>query len=156
MHIMIFPLKQKKNKSTQYLECWLFFWRRTVYHLYDIKRLSLAVQAAAWDTRVLATDISQKVLGQAQNAIYEAESLEKVPDRWRTEYFKKLADGRYAVAPHIKSNVIFRTFNLMSPIQFKIKFDVIFCRNVMIYFDQPTKDALVNRFTMQQIQVDIY
>ena len=87
-----------------------------------------------------------KVLGQAQNAIYEAESLEKVPDRWRTEYFKKLADGRYAVAPHIKSNVIFRTFNLMSPIQFKIKFDVIFCRNVMIYFDQPTKDALVNRF----------
>ena len=42
-----------------------------------------------WDTKVLATDISQKVLAQAQNAIYEAESLSKIPDRWKTEYFKK-------------------------------------------------------------------
>ena len=138
-------VKQKKNKV-------LSIWSagcssgEEPYTISMILKDYLGVQAAAWDTRVLATDISQKVLGQAQNAIYEAESLEKVPDRWRTEYFKKLADGRYAVAPHIKSNVIFRTFNLMSPIQFKIKFDVIFCRNVMIYFDQPTKDALVNRF----------
>ena len=50
------------------------------------------------------------------------------------------------MAPAIKQNVIFRTFNLMDPIQFKKKFDLIFCRNVMIYFDQDTKDALVRRF----------
>ena len=42
--------------------------------------------------------------------------------------------------------VIFRSFNLMEPIRFRLKFDVIFCRNVMIYFDQPTRDALVRRF----------
>ena len=42
--------------------------------------------------------------------------------------------------------MIFRPFNLMDPIHFRIKFDVIFCRNVMIYFDQPTRDALVRRF----------
>jgi len=42
--------------------------------------------------------------------------------------------------------VIYKEFNLMDPIRFKMKFDCIFCRNVMIYFDQPTKDALVNRF----------
>ena len=46
----------------------------------------------------------------------------------------------------IRNNVIFQTFNLMDPIRFRTKFDVIFCRNVMIYFDQPTKDALVRRF----------
>jgi chemotaxis protein methyltransferase CheR len=46
----------------------------------------------------------------------------------------------------VKDNVIFQTFNLMDPIRFRRKFDVIFCRNVMIYFDQPTKDALVRRF----------
>ena len=42
--------------------------------------------------------------------------------------------------------MIFRPFNLMEPIAFRRKFDLIFCRNVMIYFDQPTKDALVRRF----------
>ena len=52
----------------------------------------------------------------------------------------------YTVSPAIKQNVIFRTFNLMDPINFKRKFDLIFCRNVMIYFDQATKDALVRRF----------
>lgn len=46
----------------------------------------------------------------------------------------------------MRSNVIFQPFNLMDPIKFRRKFDVIFCRNVMIYFDQPTKDALVQRF----------
>ena len=46
----------------------------------------------------------------------------------------------------VRNNVIYQTFNLMDPIKFRRKFDVIFCRNVMIYFDQPTKDALVRRF----------
>ncbi len=46
----------------------------------------------------------------------------------------------------IRKNVIFRSFNLMDPIKFKLKFDVIFCRNVMIYFNQETRDALVSRF----------
>ena len=57
-----------------------------------------------------------------------------------------LPPGVYQVAPKIRDNVIFQVFNLMDPIRFKLKFDVIFCRNVMIYFDQPTKDALVRRF----------
>ena len=52
----------------------------------------------------------------------------------------------YTAAPQLKQNVIFRTFNLMDPIHFRLKFDVIFCRNVMIYFDQATRDALVRRF----------
>lgn len=103
-------------------------------------------KASLWDTRVLATDISQEVLNTAQNAHYEVESLQDLPAGWAQKYFRKSKDGNYVVAPEIKSNVIFRTFNLMNPIQFRLKFDVIFCRNVMIYFDQPTKDALVNRF----------
>jgi chemotaxis protein methyltransferase CheR len=50
------------------------------------------------------------------------------------------------VTPQVKNNVIFQHFNLMEPIHFRRKFDLIFCRNVMIYFDQQTKDALVKRF----------
>lgn len=106
-----------------------------------------------WDTRVLATDISQNVLKAAQNAVYDEESLSKLPAAWKTKYFKKTPEpGAWTVSPELKSNVIFKTFNLMDPIRFKLKFDVIFCRNVMIYFDQSTKDALVKRFFDSTVQ----
>ena len=103
-------------------------------------------QASAWDTRVLATDISQKILDTARNPSYQEESLSRIPASWKQKYFEKTNDGAYTVAPSIKRNVIFNTFNLMDPIRFKRPFDLIFCRNVMIYFDQPTKAALVQRF----------
>lgn len=104
----------------------------------------LGSRASGWDTRVLATDLSTNALSKAQAGIYELPDT--IPQHWKREYFVPETDGRFAVAPRIKNNVIFRQFNLMDPIQFKRKFDVIFCRNVMIYFDQPTKNALVRRF----------
>ncbi len=105
----------------------------------------LGAKAKDWDTRILATDISQSVLSKAQLGVYSSNSLENLPESWKNQYFVK--DGlNYTVAPLIKSNVIFQTFNLMSPIKFRMKFDVIFCRNVMIYFDHATKHALVQRF----------
>ena len=104
----------------------------------------LGVQASQWDTRILATDISQKALATAKRGVYELPAT--VPESWRRKYFKQVEGSRYAVSPEIRNNVIFQTFNLMDPIKFRLKFDVIFCRNVMIYFDQPTKDALVRRF----------
>ena len=104
----------------------------------------LGPQARFWDTRILATDISQKAMAKAKKGIYELPDT--LPPTWRTKYFTKAPGGRYAVSKEIRDNVIFQTFNLMDPIKFKLKFDVIFCRNVMIYFDQPTKDALVRRF----------
>ncbi|MDE7246101.1 MAG: protein-glutamate O-methyltransferase CheR [Oscillospiraceae bacterium] len=105
----------------------------------------LGTQASQWDTRVLATDISQKALATAKKGVYELPDT--IPRHWRTRYFTPIkGTTQFAVAPEIKNNVIFQTFNLMDPIRFRLKFDVIFCRNVMIYFDQPTKDALVRRF----------
>lgn len=105
----------------------------------------LGRDAANWDTRVLATDISQRALQKAKEGMYELPDT--IPEKWKTQYFKPTGvEGRFEVAPAIKSNVIFRTFNLMDPIKFKLKFDIIFCRNVMIYFEQETKDALCRRF----------
>jgi len=104
----------------------------------------LGPQAQFWDTRILATDISQKAMAKAKAGIYELPDT--LPAIWRKKYFKKVEGNRYAVTPEVRNNVIFQTFNLMDPIKFRTKFDVIFCRNVMIYFDQPTKDALVRRF----------
>lgn len=103
-------------------------------------------QASAWDTRILATDISQSILDTAQHPSYHEESLARVPSSWKHKYFVKNGSGSYTIAPVIRENVIFRPFNLMDSIQFKRPFDIIFCRNVMIYFDMPTKDALVRRF----------
>lgn len=104
------------------------------------------VHASQWDTRILATDISQKILNTAITASYNEESLSSLPPAWKQKYFSPLGKNNYSVAPSIKKNVIFKTFNLMDTIKFKKKFDLIFCRNVMIYFDQATKDALVRRF----------
>ncbi len=103
----------------------------------------LGPQASQWDTRVLATDISARALTEARRGVYDLPDT--IPPAWKKKYFVP-SGGHFAVAPQIKNNVIFQTFNLMDPIRFKRKFDVIFCRNVMIYFDQPTKDALVQRF----------
>lgn len=100
-----------------------------------------------WDTKILATDISNKALDIAKKGVYSVEQLEKIPKLWKTHYFKKLDDNNFVVADNIKSDVIFGVFNLMEEkLPFKKHFHVIFCRNVMIYFDQNTKNALINRF----------
>lgn len=104
----------------------------------------LGAKASLWDTRLLATDLSVEALHKAQAGVYELPDT--MPAKWKQDYFVHSKGGHYAVAPKIKKNVIFRQFNLMDPIRFRRKFDVIFCRNVMIYFDQPTKKALVERF----------
>ena len=103
-------------------------------------------QASQWDTRVLATDISQQAMAKAKAAVYQPPA--DMPQEWLRRYFTRnqTNPNEYTIAPVIRDNVIFRTFNLMDPIQFRLKFDVIFCRNVMIYFDQSTRDALVRRF----------
>lgn len=117
------------------------------YTISMILKEYFGTKANLWDTRVLATDISQNALLSAQKAVYDIESLKKLPPAWIKKYFVPTKEnGVYTISPILRNNVIFRTFNLMDPIQFRLKFDVIFCRNVMIYFDQQTKNALVHRF----------
>ena len=100
-----------------------------------------------WDRKVLATDISLKALETAKNGIYDEESLSKVPPEWRKKYFMKYAEGKFQVKQSLRDEVIFRTFNLMEEkFPFQRKFHVIFCRNVMIYFDRETKVRLVQKF----------
>lgn len=101
---------------------------------------------AGWDLRILATDISTRVLQKAKNAVYPAEALNALPEKWKTKYFTRNSDGTYTVIDRIRREVIYKEFNLMDKIVYKKPFDLIFCRNVMIYFDAQTKDALIERF----------
>ncbi len=106
-------------------------------------------EKAKWDTRILATDISQSVISKAKAGIYQEDGMKGLSNDWKARYFNNLGNGKYEICQGIKDEVIFKTFNLMDPMPDKYKmkpFDLIFCRNVMIYFDQPTKQALVNRF----------
>ena len=100
----------------------------------------------SWDTKVLATDISTKVLRQAIAGVYRSESIESLPDRWKRQFLKKIpGQDQYVVTDELKKEVIFRQFNLMNPFPFKKKMHVVFLRNVMIYFDGPTKQELVRK-----------
>ncbi|MGE5405298.1 MAG: CheR family methyltransferase, partial [Candidatus Saccharibacteria bacterium] len=75
------------------------------------------------------------------------DQLSQVPANWKRSYFKPLDRERLAVVDRIKAEVIFRRFNLMNThFPFKKKFHVIFCRNVMIYFDAETREHLVEKF----------
>ena len=106
-------------------------------------------EKAKWDTRILATDISQNVIAKAKKGIYTEDGMKGLSNEWKSRYFNYLGNGKYEICQGIKDEVIFKTFNLMDPMpeKYKIKpFDLIFCRNVMIYFDNPTKQALINRF----------
>lgn len=99
-----------------------------------------------WDTRILATDISMKALTKAKSAIYTAEEMKDIPPIWKSKYFTALPDGRFQVCERLRKEVIFRPLNLMEPFHFKKPMDLIFCRNVMIYFDTETKQKLVNKY----------
>jgi len=105
------------------------------------------VTKCGWDTKILATDISTAVLEQAQKAVYPSTQLEKLPERWRAQYFHKVDAESSVLRDTIRQEVIFRRFNLMNEtFPFKKKFHLIFCRNVMIYFDAATKMKLINQF----------
>lgn len=104
------------------------------------------LEYSKWDTRLLATDISENVLRHAISGVYSSEQVEVLPDAWRRRFFHAMPGGEsYRVTDDLKKEVIFRKFNLMDPFPFRKKMHVIFLRNVMIYFDDPTKAELIRK-----------
>ncbi|MGI6561655.1 MAG: CheR family methyltransferase [Clostridia bacterium] len=100
-----------------------------------------------WDTKILATDISDEVLNKAKKGIYGIEELKELPLGWKLNYFEPVGRDRFEIKPFLKDEVIFRKFNLMEErFFFKKPFHVIFCKNVMIYFEEQTAKKLVDKF----------
>lgn len=97
---------------------------------------------------IRATDISTKVLDTAKAAMYPTASLAPAPPEWMKAYFERPNDdGLVKVKPELRAVVDFRRLNLIERIPFTDTFHLIFCRNVMIYFDKPTQQDLVQRLT---------
>jgi chemotaxis protein methyltransferase CheR len=105
-----------------------------------------------WDAGILATDISTRALNTAISGVYPADKISNVPFALKNRYFIHRGNGEWAITEKVKKEITFRRFNLMNEtFPFKKPFHVIFCRNVMIYFDQPTRDALIQRFYEQTV-----
>jgi chemotaxis protein methyltransferase CheR len=103
-------------------------------------------QHGSWDAGILATDISNRALAAAKAGTYSSERADKLPETFKHKYMHKLGNGDWAVNEQLKREAVIRRFNLMNPFPFKKQFQVIFCRNVMIYFDQPTRGRLIEKF----------
>jgi chemotaxis protein methyltransferase CheR len=98
-----------------------------------------------WDLGLLATDISEKALAVAKDGVYSAERMRDLPVPLKERYFRPHGSDFEAI-PSLKQDLTYRRLNLINPeYPFKKMFEVIFCRNVMIYFDTPTKEAVVAR-----------
>ena len=98
-----------------------------------------------WDCKILATDIDTDVLTKAKQGIYSEDMIKDVPEKWLNKYFVKINSNHYQVIERIRKEIIYKQFNLMDNIVYKKPFDLISCRNVMIYFDLETKSALIER-----------
>jgi chemotaxis protein methyltransferase CheR len=101
------------------------------------------------DVRILATDISRRMLEKARQAVYPQEVVHEAPLPRYQKYFVALSHGRCGsvqIASKARNLVHLAYLNLMEPWPMKGCFQVIFCRNVMIYFDRPTQQELINRF----------
>lgn len=101
------------------------------------------------DLRILATDLSTRVLAQAREGLYAPERLRNVPPAIVERWFQAgegASGAAYRVVEPIRRLVSFSRLNLMSSWPMRGPFDVVFCRNVMIYFDKPTQERLVHRF----------
>ncbi len=102
-----------------------------------------------WDVRILASDISTEILGIAKKGIYPEDRVAPVSPMLRNKYLTCQRDNGnklYEVNKQLRDIIVFRYLNLMGEWPIKPPLDFIFCRNVMIYFDKPTQERLINRY----------
>jgi chemotaxis protein methyltransferase CheR len=106
-------------------------------------------EIAHWDVKILATDLSTRVLNKAQEGIYEDARLREVPPALKKRYFQTVTAGQgaaFRVVPELGRLVHFARLNFLEAWPMHGPFDAIFCRNVMIYFEKKLREDLISRF----------
>ncbi|WP_291322287.1 CheR family methyltransferase [Desulfonatronospira sp.] len=109
-----------------------------------------ALRHQHFDYQILATDISRQVLNEAQRAVYTEQGAELIPGQMRKKYLLRSRDRKRSlvrIVPELRSRVSFRELNLIQDISFREKMDLIFCRNVIIYFERPVQEALFRKLS---------
>ena len=104
--------------------------------------------ATGWDVKILATDLDSNVVAKAKNGIYEMDRVKNIKDSRVRKWFKKNKSNgldQIKASSELQNIITFKQLNLMHAWPMKGPFDIIFCRNVVIYFDKPTQKILFDR-----------
>jgi len=107
---------------------------------------------SSWDVKILATDLDSSTLSKAKSGVYRDEQIERIPNGWADRWFTQGRDNdEIIIDATIRKMIYFRHHNLMGDWPMSQRFNLIFCRNVIIYFDKDTQRKLFERFaTLQQ------
>ena len=148
----VLPMLQKQNAASRRIRIWSAGCS-TGEEPYSIACCVLETLGSLrdWDIRILATDLDSKVLAYGQAGIYPADRLDKVDKARRERWFVPQAGGaQWSARDELRRLISFKRLNLMEQWPLKGPFDVIFCRNVVIYFDKPTQRVVFGRMAELQ------
>ncbi|MBH0056891.1 protein-glutamate O-methyltransferase CheR [Pseudoalteromonas sp. SWXJZ94C] len=140
------PTLLKANKQSKRIRIWSAGCS-TGEEPYSLAMTLQELFPSDWDVKILATDLDSNVLTKAQNGIYTAANVNGLNSKQLKRWFLKSKDGEsYKVKPKLQEFISFKRLNLLQEWPMKGKFDLILCRNVVIYFDKETKDQLFKRY----------
>lgn len=143
----VVPELLQRNKSTREISIWSAGCS-TGEEPYSIAMTMLECVPKDWNVKILATDLDTNVLHTASTGVYTEDRIADLPMEVLKRWFlrSKSAPGHVKVKPELQAIITFKQLNLMQDWFMKTPFDIIFCRNVIIYFDRETKAALAKRY----------
>lgn len=144
----VFPALREKRAITKTIRIWSAACS-SGQEVYSIAMTALEenTKTPGWHYQLVATDIAQKVIDKAQDGIFSQFEVQRgLPIQYLMKYFSQLPDNQWQLKQDVRSMVQFRLVNLMENFTAQMGvFDVIFCRNVLIYFDEATKAQVLTR-----------
>jgi chemotaxis protein methyltransferase CheR len=146
-----------KNKKSKEIKIWSAGCS-TGEEPYSIAMAVSEVLPANWDIRILASDLDTNVVATAQQGVYSRERVDGMSQSRLKRWFRQgkgPKEGMVRVVPELRELVRFRQLNLLDKWPMKGSFDIVFCRNVVIYFDKSTQQVLFDRFA-QQMEPDAH
>jgi chemotaxis protein methyltransferase CheR len=147
LRTVIIPELLNRNAATKQIRIWSAGCS-TGEEPYSIAMTLLENVPPNWDVKILATDLDTQVLQTASDGIYTQDRVVELPEAVLKRWFmkSKSSSNHFKVKPELQEIIQFKQLNLMQEWSMKTPFDVIFCRNVLIYFDRETKATLAKRY----------